>query len=107
MNNTISYMFGNEYKNYDYTNDLHANDIYIIDLEWIDNNHTRDFDYILPMYNLKLLSTSKDVFNNNKYEVEIEGTKKDIIYFIYKKYDLTHNYKIKWKSNGYAIYIKL
>ena len=93
--------FGEDYDTYNPEEDPHANDIYVITMDWVDDDDEESFKYIPQKYNLKLKNYHESFVG---YEVSLKGTKKDIIRFVFEEYDPDHQGEINWEENGTAYY---
>ena len=93
--------FGEDYDTYNPEEDPHANDIYVITMDWVDDDDEESFKYIPQKYNLKLKNYHESFVG---YEVSLKGTKKDIIRFVFEEYDPNHQGEINWEENGTAYY---
>lgn len=93
--------FGEDYNTYNPEEDPHANDIYVITMDWVDDDDEESFKYIPQKYNLKLKNYHESFVG---YEVSLKGTKKDIIRFVFEEYDPDHQGEINWEENGTAYY---
>lgn len=94
--------FGEDYDTYNPEEDPHANDIYVIKMDWVDDDDDEEsFKYIPQKYNLKLKNYHESFVG---YEVSLKGTKKDIVRFVFEEYDPDHQGEINWEENGKAYY---